>query len=146
MTSARALVLPMLLACASCGEEPPTLVASVRIDPLLRDTVQKVSLFAFGPWRSSPKVMLTRQDLLNQVVDPTDPSLELLARADVAFDNQARQVTLDDVAAGDGRVVYVEAKTANDHLVGNGCVENVTVEEAATTPVEVVVYPPKTTP
>ncbi len=134
----QALVLAMLL--GACGEAPVALVATVRFDGLLKDEIQSVSLYAFGPKRSDD-IFLTCSTLLNQDMEPTDKRLESLGRVDVAFDDpDGREAVIKDVEAGAGRLVFVQALDGADDVLGLGCEEDVLVEEGKTTTVDVTVY------
>jgi hypothetical protein len=134
----RYLILTAML-LTGCGEAPPTIVANVVMQGIMKDEVESLGLYAFGPMRSDG-IFLTCTTLLGQQpISPDDKRIETLAHAEVSFDDATRTVGLSNVASGEGRLIYVEARDAAGGLVGNGCTEPVTIGEGATVPVEVTV-------
>lgn len=133
----------VLVLVAACGDAAaPALGANIVLSGLLADEVTRLSVFAFGPKRSDD-VYLTCSTLLPPAaLEPDDPRLEQLARTDVDFAAaHRRDVVLDAVSAGPGRIVYVRALGALGVRLGSGCEEGITVEDGATAYVEVTVYP-----
>ncbi len=123
---------------AACGGPALVVHTAVRLDAQLAGEVTSLNVYAFGPERKDG-VMLTCPTLMLGDVAPTDKRLDLLDSAVVAVSGGAT-VTLDEVAAGPNRLVYVEGKNAGGVVIANGCTEYIKVEEGASSEVEVDVY------
>ena len=123
----RLLYVLLLLTAAACGGESaaPSIAAAIRMDGLMSDDVQTISVFIFGPKRADGILLvcdsLTTSDA-TQKIQTSDARLEQLGHASINFTQSgSSQIAVDNVTPGDGLVVYAEARGAGDAMVGSGC-------------------------
>lgn len=131
--------LSLLVLACGCGEAaPPAFFVTATMQGILRDEVTSMAVYVYGPDRSDD-VVLTCATLQLYDLQPDDKVLEVLAKMQVAFTPTTNSITLDEVASGDGRLVFVEARDASG-LLANGCTSKLRVSEGKTTAVRVDVY------
>jgi hypothetical protein len=139
-----AVFVAALVLGSACGGGPPELQAQVVLSSALHGPTESIGVWVFGPIRSDD-VQVTCNSLradTAQHLEPTDERLEVLGHADRAVDGSETQtLTLDEVAAGEDRFVYVAAYDGVEQLIGDGCTDTVTVRSGAVVEVRVQVHP-----
>lgn len=135
------LVSWMCIGCASDMSDVE-FSANVRLDPLIADNVHRIGIYVLAPTLSDG-TYLPCESLECRDIRPHDPEVTILADADVELSSTLADVTLQDISAGEGRIVFVYAFALADQLIGAGC-NTVTIVGGQTNHVTVHVYALKT--
>ncbi|OGQ91089.1 MAG: hypothetical protein A2289_05340 [Deltaproteobacteria bacterium RIFOXYA12_FULL_58_15] len=128
----------MALVLCGCGAEQVTMLsANVRIDALLADDTASLTLHALD-WKRTDGVFVTCSSLMLGDIKPDDARIEVLAVTEGTIGDD---LVLKDVAAGEKRIVFVEARNSSDGVIGVGCADGVVVEGGEKVSVDILVHP-----
>lgn len=141
MRSALLLTAVMLVACgdsAGVGDDG-TSTAAIHLATALETATKKVGVRIFAP-RDHDNIIVTCTSLLTG--NPADSRYDVLQSADFDYPPApGASITVDNVAAKDGAVIYVNARDATDIVIGEGCEAGVNVKGGATATVNIMIYP-----
>ena len=106
------------------------------------ETNSEMAIEMLGPERTDDK-MLTCASLKELDIDPEDARVELLgstASVFVTATNEGSDLAVENVKAGDDRLVYVTVFNSDSDMIGNGCKDQIKVPSAGAVDVTVEVF------
>lgn len=135
------LALCVCLGLAACGEAPTLEGTHIHLDQALVAETTTLNIWVMEGQRTDG-IQLSCYSLLGYLdvrVTPNDDQVVVLGQTQVDVGGGAAQ--LNDLPAGSGRVVYVQAFDQNNQLLGDGCTADVEIPSGGTVAVQVDVYP-----
>lgn len=140
-----ALALTAVACVAGCGADDSASTdttgqsgAMVRLASEIQDNTRTIGVYVFAP-RDNDNIIVTCTSLLTG--NPADERYNILASADFTYPgDDPDSVTIGDVKSKDPVLVYINARDSRDAVIGEGCIEDVEIEDGATVDAAVTVY------
>ncbi len=139
----RIAVIAALLATA-CGADAELqgssgTAATITLQSSIEAATRKLTVRIIGP-RDKSNVIVTCTSLLSG--NPIDARYDTLKTAELDYPpSDPANLMISDVKKKDGVVVYVDARNAQNQVIGEGCEAGVDVEGGKTATVNIVIYP-----
>lgn len=139
-----AFTLAAIACMTACGDDSaetdPTGSdgSGIRLQTSIQPNTREIGVYVFAR-RDRSNIIVTCTSLLTG--NPLDERYNVLQSGTFPYPgDNPDSVTLANITTEDPVIIYVEARDARDNVIGEGCAENVEIEDGGTRNVNVTVY------